>query len=131
MHTHTHTHTSQDGQIDSDELQRCLTQSGISGNYQQFSKETCTIMINMLDRDYSGKMGFSEFKELWGVLSQWKVKWRGEREEAWNMDDAEYSIDIQIFKKNCGGGGGGNLDFGEGVISHDSPSLPSLCLKNW
>ncbi len=31
------------------------------------------IMINMLDRDFSGQMGFTEFKELWGVLNQWKV----------------------------------------------------------
>lgn len=30
-------------------------------------------MIAMLDRDYSGKMGFSEFKELWAALNQWKV----------------------------------------------------------
>lgn len=30
-------------------------------------------MISMLDRDYSGKMGFNEFKELWGALNQWKV----------------------------------------------------------
>ena len=27
----------------------------------------------MLDRDYSGKMGFTEFKELWAALNQWKV----------------------------------------------------------
>ena len=32
------------------------------------------MLIAMLDRDYSGKMGFSEFKELWAALSQWKVK---------------------------------------------------------
>lgn len=30
-------------------------------------------MIAMLDRDYSGKMGFNEFKELWAALNQWKV----------------------------------------------------------
>jgi len=30
-------------------------------------------MITMLDRDFSGKMGFNEFKELWGALNQWKV----------------------------------------------------------
>ena len=30
-------------------------------------------MIAMLDRDYSGKMGFNEFKELWGALNQWRV----------------------------------------------------------
>lgn len=63
----------QDGQIDADELQRCLTSSGIGGSYKPFSRETCTIMINMLDRDYSGQMGFSEFKELWTALNQWKV----------------------------------------------------------
>ncbi len=63
----------QDGQIDADELQRCLTSSGIAGSYQMFSRETCVLMINMLDRDYSGQMGFNEFKELWGVLNQWKV----------------------------------------------------------
>lgn len=31
------------------------------------------MMIAMLDRDYSGKMGFNEFKELWAALNQWKV----------------------------------------------------------
>jgi Ca2+-binding EF-hand superfamily protein len=63
----------QDGQIDAEELQRCLTTSGIAGNYQQFSKETCRIMIAMLDRDRSGSMGFNEFKELWAALNQWKT----------------------------------------------------------
>ncbi|XP_077998075.1 sorcin-like [Glandiceps talaboti] len=62
-----------DGQIDAKELQNCLTQSGIAGTYQQFSLETSRIMITMLDRDYSGKMGFNEFKELWGALNQWKT----------------------------------------------------------
>ena len=27
-------------------------------------------MINILDRDYSGKMGFTEFKELLGALNR-------------------------------------------------------------
>jgi len=61
-----------DGQIDAGELQRCLTSSGISGSYQPFSMEACRLMICMLDRDFSGKMGFNEFKELWGALNQWK-----------------------------------------------------------
>ena len=42
---------------------------------------TCTsnLMLMYFDaltppkRDYSGKMGFNEFKELWGALNQWKV----------------------------------------------------------
>lgn len=62
-----------DQQIDAKELQRCLTSSGISGNYHPFNLETCRTMITMLDRDFSGKMGFNEFKELWGALNQWKT----------------------------------------------------------
>ncbi|KAI8505063.1 hypothetical protein Bbelb_171720 [Branchiostoma belcheri] len=61
-----------DQQVDARELQRVLTSSGISGSYQPFSLETSRILISMLDRDYSGKMGFNEFKELWGALNQWK-----------------------------------------------------------
>ncbi|KAJ3581193.1 hypothetical protein NHX12_016934, partial [Muraenolepis orangiensis] len=62
----------QDGEIDADELQRCLTQSGVSGTYSPFSLETCKIMIAMLDRDHTGKMGFNEFKELFTALNGWK-----------------------------------------------------------
>lgn len=62
----------QDGQISADELQRCLTQSGMSGSYKPFSMETCRLMISMLDRDYSGTMGFNEFKELGQVLTGWR-----------------------------------------------------------
>ncbi|KAM4736661.1 sorcin-like [Anableps anableps] len=63
----------QDGQISADELQRCLTQSGMSGSYQPFSLETCKLMINMLDRDMSGTMGFNEFKDLCQALNGWKA----------------------------------------------------------
>ncbi|KAM4697473.1 grancalcin [Rhinophrynus dorsalis] len=62
----------QDGEIDAEELQRCLTQAGIHGTYTPFSLETCRIMISMLDMDHTGKMGFNEFKELWGALNAWK-----------------------------------------------------------
>ncbi|XP_069585540.1 sorcin isoform X1 [Ranitomeya imitator] len=62
----------QDGQIDADELQRCLSQAGMSGGYSPFNLETCRIMIAMLDRDYSGKLGFNEFKELGMALNSWR-----------------------------------------------------------
>ncbi|KAM6945555.1 sorcin-like [Aplochiton taeniatus] len=62
----------QDGEVDAEELQRCLTQTGISGSYSPFSMETCRIMIAMLDRDMTGKMGFAEFKELFTALNGWK-----------------------------------------------------------
>ncbi|KAM4559685.1 sorcin-like [Odontesthes bonariensis] len=62
----------QDGEIDAEELQRCLTQAGFTGSYTPFSLETCRIMIAMLDRDLTGKMGFNEFKELFAALNGWK-----------------------------------------------------------
>ncbi|XP_046887006.1 sorcin [Hypomesus transpacificus] len=62
----------QDGEVDAEELQRCLTQTGISGSYNPFSLDTCRIMIAMLDRDMTGKMGFNEFKELFAALNGWK-----------------------------------------------------------
>ncbi|KAF1388476.1 hypothetical protein PFLUV_G00090610 [Perca fluviatilis] len=63
----------QDGQISADELQSCLTHSGISGSYKPFSLETCRLMISMLDRDMSNSLGFAEFKDLWQVLNGWKM----------------------------------------------------------
>lgn len=62
----------QDGQISADELQHCLTQSGMSGSYKPFNLDTCRLMINMLDRDMSCTMGFAEFKDLWQALNGWK-----------------------------------------------------------
>ncbi|KAM4537760.1 sorcin-like [Fundulus diaphanus] len=62
----------QDGEVDAEELQRCLTQAGFTGSYNPFSLETCRIMIAMLDRDLTGKMGFNEFKELFAALNGWK-----------------------------------------------------------
>ncbi|XP_057680976.1 grancalcin [Corythoichthys intestinalis] len=62
----------QDGEVDAVELQRCLTQAGFTGTYSPFSLETCRIMIAMLDRDFTGKMGFNEFKELFVALNGWK-----------------------------------------------------------
>ncbi|KAK1798699.1 hypothetical protein P4O66_006984 [Electrophorus voltai] len=61
-----------DGEVDAEELQRCLTQTGICGSYMPFSLDTCKVMIAMLDRDSSGTMGFSEFKELFSALNSWK-----------------------------------------------------------
>nr|XP_032820925.1 sorcin isoform X1 [Petromyzon marinus] len=82
----------QDGQIDAEELQRCLTQSGISGTYQPFSFETCKIMISMLDRDMSGKMGFNEFKELWTALNGWKQNFMAfDRDMSGTVDPGELS----------------------------------------
>ncbi|KAM9766775.1 grancalcin-like [Menidia menidia] len=62
----------QDGEIDAEELQRCLMQAGFTGSYTPFSLETCRIMIGMLDRDFTGKLGFNEFKDLFVALNGWK-----------------------------------------------------------
>lgn len=85
----------QDGEIDADELQRCLTQSGISGTYNPFSLETCKIMIAMLDRDYTGKMGFNEFKELFTALSGWKQNFMMfDQDRSGTMEPVEMSQSI-------------------------------------
>uniref|UniRef100_A0A8C6TJD7 Grancalcin n=1 Tax=Neogobius melanostomus TaxID=47308 RepID=A0A8C6TJD7_9GOBI len=62
----------QDGEVDAEELQRCLTQANFTGSYSPFSLETCRIMIAMLDRDFTGKMGFNEFKDLMVAMNGWK-----------------------------------------------------------
>ncbi|XP_075067954.1 sorcin [Mixophyes fleayi] len=78
----------QDGQIDPEELQRCLTQAGMSGGYKPFNVETCRLMIAMLDRDMSGKMGFNEFKELGMVLNGWKQNFMAFDSDRSGMVDA-------------------------------------------
>ncbi|XP_057293018.1 sorcin-like isoform X2 [Hydractinia symbiolongicarpus] len=90
-----------DQQIDALELQRCLTSSGIGGTYQPFSLETCRIMISMLDRDYSGKMGFNEFKELWSALNQWKTTFmQYDRDRSGTVEPHEMHGAIQSWGYN-------------------------------
>ncbi|CAJ0967899.1 unnamed protein product, partial [Ranitomeya imitator] len=66
----------QDGQIDADELQRCLSQAGMSGGYSRKCPEKIQIIgdlqKNNEKRDYSGKLGFNEFKELGMALNSWR-----------------------------------------------------------
>ncbi|XP_071812333.1 sorcin-like isoform X2 [Apostichopus japonicus] len=91
----------QDGQIDADELQRCLTSSGIAGTYQPFSRDTCVVMINMLDRDYSGQMGFNEFKELWTALNQWKQTFMNfDRDRSGTVEPSELQQALTSFGYN-------------------------------
>nr|XP_051690417.1 grancalcin-like isoform X1 [Oryctolagus cuniculus] len=88
----------QDGEVDAEELQRCLTESGISGTYSPFSLETCRIMIAMLDRDYTGKMGFNEFKELWAALTAWKENFITiDRDRSGTVEHHELSQSIAIM----------------------------------
>ncbi|TKS82693.1 Sorcin [Collichthys lucidus] len=91
----------QDGQISPDELQRCLTQSGISGSYKPFCLETCRLMISMLDRDMSGTMGFNEFKELCQVLNGWKTTFASyDRDRSGTMEGPELQHAISAMGFN-------------------------------
>ncbi|KAH0621425.1 hypothetical protein JD844_022727 [Phrynosoma platyrhinos] len=66
----------QDGEVDAEELQRCLTQSGINGTYSRkallYSAQLQKVSTKQCKRDNTGKMGYNEFKELWAALSAWK-----------------------------------------------------------
>jgi len=63
----------EDEQIDSFELQNILSQAfkkEMMG--KEFSLESCRSLVSMVDEDESGKVGFSEFKELWMTIRKWK-----------------------------------------------------------
>ncbi|XP_037532708.1 sorcin isoform X2 [Nematolebias whitei] len=91
----------QDGQISADELQRCLTQSGMSGSYQPFSIDTCRLMINMLDRDMSGSLGFNEFKDLCQALNGWKATFASfDRDHSGAVEGQELQQAIQSMGYN-------------------------------
>lgn len=91
----------QDGQISAEELQQCLTQSGISGSYKPFNLETCRLMIAMLDRDMSGTMGFNEFKELSHVLNGWKTTFMSyDRDQSGTMEAHELQQAISSMGYN-------------------------------
>ncbi|CAG9855571.1 unnamed protein product [Phyllotreta striolata] len=52
-------------------LKTSLNELAASG----FSKDICRSMVSMLDKDRSGKLGYVEFKHLWGLIRQWKNVW--------------------------------------------------------
>ncbi|XP_077978472.1 grancalcin-like [Glandiceps talaboti] len=90
-----------DGQIEATELQACLTKANFHGSFTPFSLETCRVMIAMLDRDMTGKMGFNEFKELWACLHQWKQTFINfDRDRSGTMDAHELAAVVRSFGYN-------------------------------
>ncbi|XP_065254012.1 sorcin isoform X3 [Emys orbicularis] len=51
----------QDGQIDADELQRCLTQSGIAGGYKRFRLSPQTVTAVAKRYSTHGKITFDDY----------------------------------------------------------------------
>lgn len=93
-----------DGQIDAEELQRCLTASGMA-DYPRpggsFNLETCRLMVAMLDRDHSGTMGFNEFRELWAALNAWKTTFQGfDRDRSGTVEGKELGDAIRSYGYN-------------------------------
>jgi Ca2+-binding EF-hand superfamily protein len=93
-----------DRHIDVEELQRCLTDSGMAAYPRpggQFSIETCRLMINMLDRDQSGTMGLAEFRELWNVLSYWKSVFQMyDADRSGTVEGSELAAAVRSFGYN-------------------------------
>ncbi|CAK8682089.1 unnamed protein product [Clavelina lepadiformis] len=85
----------QDGQIDVTELHRALAAANLDGT-MDFSEEACRKFIAMLDRDYSGKMGFSEFKELWNAVNSWRKSFsKFDRNRSGTIDASELKSALQ------------------------------------
>jgi len=56
------------GHISVLELQQALT----NNDWSHFSAKTCSKMISMFDRDYSGTIDVNEFNSLWNYINQWR-----------------------------------------------------------
>jgi len=67
----------EDLEVDAYELQNILNSQFMREfKFSGFSLETCRSIVSMLDLDKSGKLGYDEFKRLWGELRQWKKIFR-------------------------------------------------------
>eukprot|EP00124_Ichthyophonus_hoferi_P002878 Ihof_evm3s218 gene=Ihof_evmTU3s218 len=88
--------TDNSGYVNQEELQRALTQSGITGTWRQFSMDTCRLMIAMLDRDNNGTLSYQEFKNLWNALNEWKTVFvRYDRDGSGTIDRRELEVIIK------------------------------------
>mmetsp|Transcript_9879 Transcript_9879/g.29851 ORF Transcript_9879/g.29851 Transcript_9879/m.29851 type:complete len:256 (+) Transcript_9879:194-961(+) len=68
-----------DGVLGPDELQRCLTATGMSGYPRpggEFSLETCRVIIALLDKRRTMTMDFEGFKQVHHALEAWKASFR-------------------------------------------------------
>lgn len=63
------------GEISWSDLKQLLDHSmrDVMDKDQHFSKEMCRSMVAMMDKDNSGKLGYSEFEELLNDIAKWKV----------------------------------------------------------
>jgi len=76
------------GQINAVELSRALQ----SGNYKNFSEESCQLMISMFDRDRSGTINLQEFGQLFQFISQWTNIYRQfDKDNSGSIDEGEFN----------------------------------------
>ncbi|XP_072316149.1 calpain small subunit 1-like [Eucyclogobius newberryi] len=73
-------------EISPDELKKILDnicrKHGLEIGNEGFSIETCRSMVAVMDSDSTGKLGFHEFKFLWGNIKKWQgifKKYDGDR----------------------------------------------------
>eukprot|EP01137_Pigoraptor_chileana_P007681 Opistho-2@53585 len=90
-----------DGQIDAEELQRCLAAANVAGPYSQFSVDTARLLILILDTDLSGTMGFEEYRQMWAAVQQWRQTFeRFDRDRSGSIETAELHEAIKSYGFN-------------------------------
>ncbi|KFQ53100.1 Calpain-2 catalytic subunit, partial [Nestor notabilis] len=69
-----------------------------------FSIETCEIMVDLLDKDGSGKLGLKEFHTLWMKIQRYQKIYREidvDRSGTMNSYEMRRALETAGFKVNC------------------------------
>ena len=90
--------TDRSGKIAPKELQKAL-----SNGFSEFNIETVQLLMNMFDRDHSGKITFEEFQNLFGFINQWRgIFMQYDRDRYDKIYAANISFDLPNWFKRTG-----------------------------
>ncbi|XP_063287355.1 calpain-2 catalytic subunit-like [Pelobates fuscus] len=89
----------QDQEISAEELQRILLQITSKHTHLKtdgFTLETCTSLLNLVDRDTNGKMNLEEFKKLWSKIKDWEHIFKNyDKDQSGTMNVQELRVALE------------------------------------